>query len=1142
MFRLSSPITALRPRYDAVVVGSGYGGAIAAARLARQGRAVCLLERGRELLPGEYPDTEPLGLREVQLDSPLGAAGSPTGLFDLRLGEDMHVLVGCGLGGTSLINAGVMLEPDRRVFNDPCWPTAFRNDPNLLAPYYARVRAMLRPEPLPEAAPLPAKLHALRHAAAGGAGVFYRTPIAVNFEGGFNAAGVEQGACSKCGDCCSGCNTGAKTTTLMTYLPDAAAHGAEIFTRARVIHVEPADPGWRVHFEVLDPRRNRFDPPPSFVEADVVILSAGTLGTSEILLRSALRGLAVSSQLGRRFSGNGDALGFAYNTHATISGAGASTHPPESAGFPGPCITGVIDRRAVDDLEAGYVVQDAVVPGALASSLPLLFAAGAGGGGADPGFAGLATRLEAVLAGPYKGPVGRTATLLVMGHDEAKGELTLEDGKLRLRWPGAGTDACYARADAAMRQVAEALGGSYVQDPVSSQLLGHRVITVHPLGGCAMADDAERGVVNHMGQVFAGQAGVAAHNGLYVWDGSIIPRSLGVNPLLTISALAERASALLAAERGWTEDTAIQRRRNPVALPRPGLEFTERMRGWLVPGAEVGADASPDTYRAALEPDGNVDPRATSFAFVLTVVSDDLVAMLQSPQHEASIHGSIEAPFLSDKPLRVTEGKFRLFIADPNDPAARRMEYNLVFRSDAGVNYALHGFKSLRHGSIARLWPESTTLFFTVKRLDTADAQVSTGVLHIEPADFLRQISTIEVTNTASEAERLRYLAQFGRFFSGTLFTLYGGVASGSDEVDAATEIRKRRPLRAPAPEPHALTTPDGTQLLLTRYKAGSKGPVILAHAFGVNTLSFSTDTVETNLVEFLCARQFDVWLFDYRASPLLSAAGTDFSIDDIAHQDWPAAVDYVRRFAGVADVQVIAHCVGSMSFLMAMLAGMKGVRSAICSQLTLHPVSWWMNHIKASIHLARGLRDVGVRSVDVNWHRSLLTGTLDLLLRLNPIPHGESCSNPVCRRIFGLFGPSYKHAQLNAATHAAIHEMFGVVGATAFEHLSLILDKGHVVDRGGNEIYMPHLDRLAFPIFFIAGADNKEFYPETSERTYRALCDRNGTIHYRRKVFANYAHMDFFIGKNAAVDIFPALAAYLESVAPEEAAPSLPA
>jgi cholesterol oxidase len=107
---------------------------------------------------------------------------------------------------------------------------------------------------------------------------------------------------------------------------------------------------------------------------------------------------------------------------------------------------------------------------------------------------------------------------------------------------------------------------------------------------------------------------------------------------------------------------------------------------------------------------------------------------------------------------------------------------------------------------------------------------------------------------------------------------------------------------------------------------------------------------------------------------------------------------------------------------------------------------------------------------------------------------------------------------------------MFGLASATAFEHLSLIINKGQVVDRTGQDTYMPHLHRLAFPILFIAGAENQIFYPATSERTYRVLCDRNGSGFYQRQVFPGYAHMDCFVGKTASSDIFPALAAHLEA------------
>src|SRR5581483_10260336 len=148
--RLSSPIDRMRDHYTVVVIGSGYGGAIAASRLARAGQDVCLLERGREFLPGEFPDTQLELMHETQMRTPQGHIGSRTGLGDLRFHKDMNVLIGCGLGGTSLINANVALEPEPAVFDDPAWPQEIRDDlPTAVAEGIARAREMLRPEVYP---------------------------------------------------------------------------------------------------------------------------------------------------------------------------------------------------------------------------------------------------------------------------------------------------------------------------------------------------------------------------------------------------------------------------------------------------------------------------------------------------------------------------------------------------------------------------------------------------------------------------------------------------------------------------------------------------------------------------------------------------------------------------------------------------------------------------------------------------------------------------------------------------------------------------------------------------------------------------------------------------------------------------------
>jgi cholesterol oxidase len=124
-----------------------------------------------------------------------------------------------------------------------------------------------------------------------------------------NAFGFDQNACNLCGDCCTGCNYGAKNTTLMNYLPDARAHGAQIFTGAEVRHLEKTATGWNVHLQPMG------GGDALVIAAELVVLGAGTLGSTEILLRSQAKGLALSPKLGTRFSGNGDVLAFGYNAN-----------------------------------------------------------------------------------------------------------------------------------------------------------------------------------------------------------------------------------------------------------------------------------------------------------------------------------------------------------------------------------------------------------------------------------------------------------------------------------------------------------------------------------------------------------------------------------------------------------------------------------------------------------------------------------------------------------------------------------------------------------------------------------------------------------------------------------------------------------
>ena len=537
--RLSSPIEALKPHYDVVVVGSGYGGAVTAARLAQQGMSVCVLERGRELRPGDYPDTLAKASREFHIETPSGSLFSPTALYDLRVSPELNVFVGCGLGGTSLINANVVLAPEAPVFADPAWPREIQKEATpggMLGYWFHRAWFGLSPE-APPGPEMPRKFTTLQSAmrAIDPNAALVPAPVTVNF-----TSKGRSHPCTQCGDCVSGCNYGAKQTLLSTYLPLARGHRAAIFTQTRVRSVEKRKVEgrpvrWIIHFDHVNAGRERFTTTPLFITARRVILAAGALGTPEILWRSRQEhGLAVSDKLGTRFSANGDVLAFAYNNTERVNGIGFGRRSPVGHEAPGACITGFARGRLGGSTR--YVVEDGVIPGALSPLLSLGFALA--GLQADSGPTTNTKRsLWRMATQPLRRGVDATLTLLAMVEDDTAGKLKWDGDRVRVVWPPAGGSQPYAEIEALLRRMAAQLGGTYIGSPFGN-------VTVHPLGGCVMANNVGGGVVNHIGQVFDAEARDprALHDGLYVSDASIIPRTLVANPLLTITALAERAA------------------------------------------------------------------------------------------------------------------------------------------------------------------------------------------------------------------------------------------------------------------------------------------------------------------------------------------------------------------------------------------------------------------------------------------------------------------------------------------------------------------------------------------------------------------------------------------------------------------------
>lgn len=525
--------------YDYVVVGSGFGGAVAALRLAECGKEVLVLERGRRWrgknispAPGDPPSTPFPQLGDThffwgrQLWHP---TRQRLGLFDIKQMINLQGLLGAGVGGGSLIWANVVIDAPEHIFHSG-WPADITRE--RLEEYYRRAEAFLRPAYVPGTPGVPTdcnskkgniwRAEALKRAAQALGAHWSPVRVAINFAddahpqaNGFGTA--RQMGCdfSSCATCSAGCSQSAKNSVDLSYIAMAESRGAEVRPLHEVTEIEPftgKGGGYKIKFK-------RYDEDGRVAEygqliAQHVILACGTFGTNQLLLKMKKRGLmpSLSDALGTRFSVNGNVLGGALK-----EGTPASAIAQREIGA-GPQIASMIDF-------GDFVIEDFANPSWTRGII------GASQLGRITGFinAHLGRRPNT------KDAVKDLLDLLVyvgVGRDRTRGRLRLNAfGKLTLTWPGGIQNEPVVRAlNQAMSEIARVQGRKFVPDVFS--IFG-RPLTYHPLGGCPMAESVEQGVVDSLGRVFG-------YPGLYIADGSIVPTSLGRNPAFTIAALSER--------------------------------------------------------------------------------------------------------------------------------------------------------------------------------------------------------------------------------------------------------------------------------------------------------------------------------------------------------------------------------------------------------------------------------------------------------------------------------------------------------------------------------------------------------------------------------------------------------------------------
>ena len=1256
--------------FDIVIVGSGYGGAVAASELAAcvdaKGNAprICILERGKEYLAGMFPSRMADLAGHVRFATPKAKAakGVRDGLFDIRVGDDAMALVANGLGGGSLINAGVMKMPQPSVFREARWPDAIRKDKTLEdlgTELQTRLGAGTVGAKLTKTQVVETLAGGMSRTGTEDKDSFKLTPITVADQDGPNAAGVHLDKCKNCGDCATGCNYNAKNSLDLNLLRLAERGGAKIYTGATVLRVEPigADgSGWLLHVNHTDEHLRERQPKPFVLRAQHVILAAGTFGSTEILMRSRSDRFKLSAQLGRKFSINGDMIAVAHEIKPEANAVADEATLPDDRHV-GPTITAMLDLRG-GKKRPSLVIQDLAVPGPLrrlfeesvttTDVLNRLVEGDRSEHKKDDW-----SRADEAAVNPDA--MKHSLIVAMIGRDDADGELHWgrqpicddADGLLTVRWPALRNDPRFAdyheRFFEGLKdpELAGRMLNNPMWRPLSTKLenvFGRQrgpLLTVHPLGGCAMGNTVRGGVTDDCGRVFkAGDKSLTAlYEGLVVLDGSIVPTSLGINPALTISVLALRAIRELKSK--WklvvpephpqsVPPAPADAERRPIFRmietnlePKPTeIELTEQLRGlvnlktrdggvksFLV---EITLTTEPVTLDSLMVRNAPGKGRILSVAKAIeatpatetspgkpAIPAKGHLRILRvkpnpaiDPVTDQVEHGNEDGILLEAE----ISGDLRIFALEPSRRCGRTARAFWAWLNNRGLrdsaqNLLQQGQEALRMlpppeqphqpwldylGDILCLSSRAGAVRLVEYglRIDKVKSFSQTGATLFDPADFeqqrIRGKKRLTYARSSSPWTQLmdmslntfprmappgkdgpelklnpRYLARqqvplirvvgqqdkVASMVDVLSFLLY--VFRVVLQIHALSFRKPDPPLQRkvdrlpgyvpglPAPQIDWLTVEVKDEskdkakgpvcVRLARYDGTVKDaapmrPVLLIHGYSASGTTFAHATVPQGLVRTLCDAGRDVWVLDMRSSSGMPTARCDWSFEEVAEEDIPVAIHHMRDVTGHPRTDVVAHCMGSAMFFMAVLAQRdvhnqpntlhqrigRVVLSQIGPALVLTPANTLRAYVMRYIRHFLPLEDY---AFSPKGKVSLAGQLLDRFLATMPLPEDEyQLENPrwplgkrtpwvgTRHRMDALYARDFSACNLSPEVLDYIDDFFGPLSVETVSQVIHFVAPRVITDRAGNNVYVNgHQvpDQLKFPVLSIHGENN---------------------------------------------------------------------
>ncbi|KAH9307741.1 hypothetical protein KI387_035652, partial [Taxus chinensis] len=925
---------------------------------------------------------------------------------------------------------------------------------------------------------------------------------------------------------------------------------------------------WRVHMDEMQ-----------YLSSDFVVLSAGVLGTTEILFQSRKRGLGLSETLGLGLSCNGNNVAYVAGSTAQLNGYGLNKEELPNiakAHRPGPTITTSYTSSL------GFTIQSGVLPAAY----PYLLFKGLGSYGWPQGYwflHGIIDKFKHLA----KTSDSQAMILNMMGFDNGDGKISLDNKTDRIQFCPP-QDPLLPHKTKAFQKLANRLGGILFMSRFRST-------SVHLLGGCNAAQDPSTGVTNPSGQVFypcinssqsqtiSSKSESAIHSGLYVCDASLIPCAVGLNPSLTIATVAEYVSSILVVDalkfKTSMESQFFYQIQTPidgypilagshVADQKHGKDtkfiaktvYGKDMHG-LHNSVSNGIVKKPETYGSMQMQrqvkgttvretmNGKLGGMPCTLYLILQMnawVSRDFECINRGfgdyhPLLRGRVGGYMQMKCLHKENLVIVDGTVNMCWSNPRTPFTQYMHYHLLLSSASGARYIFEGKKTMHpflFGSFG--WTESTTLHVNLRQItrNHQNYRVSyhnaglvelEGDLRVSAIGLLRSLITLRGNDKGKFVSLLiqslirTYILQRPR---GDLSNFYGSI----------------KKYTYPCHMLHEITAVDGFPFSCKQWKCTSNCngsdcptkdyPVLLLN--GHSTESFCLPTEPRDLVRTLLDEGYEVWLLQPRLHPLHSS--NKFTIEDIARHDIPAAMTRIAEIHGPdMKVHVIAHCVGGLAIHMSLLGGYisaTNVASLVCTNssmffkvttsafiklmLPLIPISMAILGEKTILQLSENSKG--------GWRHKLLKSIA------KTIPRTERCTLDECEIFSGIFGNTFWHDNISTTMHHWLYkEAVPHLPMADFPHLRSICIAGHIVDSKGNNSFLIHPERMPLPTTYISGGRSLLVTPNVSLLANQFMKLHQPDFHHERVVVEGFGHSDLLIGENSHKHVFPHILSHLK-------------